>query len=120
MDISLSQFLGTNFVPSDAEVQQIKEYLISPTAELARLDIELEELKLRRQRVYTHIQGYKALISPARRLPREILEEIFICCLPSDHNAVMSVLEAPMNLGRICSLWRSIAYTTPRLWSSLH
>jgi hypothetical protein len=32
----------------------------------------------------------------------------------------MSLKEAPLLLGRICSSWRKIVLCTPRLWSSLH
>ncbi|KAJ7762580.1 hypothetical protein B0H16DRAFT_1529275 [Mycena metata] len=32
----------------------------------------------------------------------------------------MSAAEAPVLLGRICSSWRAISLTTPRLWSRLH
>ncbi|KAJ7437760.1 hypothetical protein FB451DRAFT_1305128 [Mycena latifolia] len=32
----------------------------------------------------------------------------------------MSAVEAPVLLGRICSSWRSISLSTPRLWSKLH
>lgn len=32
----------------------------------------------------------------------------------------MSASEPPLLLGRVCSRWRSLAYHTPRLWSTLH
>ncbi|KAJ7252120.1 hypothetical protein B0H12DRAFT_1118589 [Mycena haematopus] len=32
----------------------------------------------------------------------------------------MSATEAPVILGRICSSWRTISLSTPRLWSQLH
>ncbi|KAJ7017899.1 hypothetical protein C8F04DRAFT_1153793 [Mycena alexandri] len=32
----------------------------------------------------------------------------------------MSAREAPLLLGHICSVWRTIALSTPRLWSSIH
>ncbi|KAJ6586341.1 hypothetical protein DFH09DRAFT_977923, partial [Mycena vulgaris] len=61
-----------------------------------------------------------ALISPTRHLPLDILQEIFLACLPTHRNCVMSATEAPVLLGRICSSWRTISLSTPRLWSSLH
>ncbi|KAJ7646544.1 hypothetical protein FB45DRAFT_890731, partial [Roridomyces roridus] len=45
---------------------------------------------------------------------------IFVACLPTGRNAVMSALEAPLLVSRICSEWRAIALTTPSLWDSLH
>ncbi|KAF7376743.1 hypothetical protein MSAN_00091600 [Mycena sanguinolenta] len=62
----------------------------------------------------------KALISHPRRLPADIVQEIFIACLPTTRNAVMSTQEAPLLLCRICSAWRRIALSAPRLWASLH
>ncbi|KAJ7892808.1 hypothetical protein B0H14DRAFT_2685809, partial [Mycena olivaceomarginata] len=70
--------------------------------------------------IQAYIGSHKALISHPRRLPVDILREIFVACLPVDRNAVMSAQEAPLLLGRICSTWRSIVLTTPRLWASLH
>ncbi|KAF7330809.1 F-box domain-containing protein [Mycena venus] len=59
-------------------------------------------------------------MSPIRRLPFDIIEGIFAACLPTHRNCVMSAQEAPVILGRICSSWRNISLSTPRLWSRLH
>ncbi|KAF7362461.1 hypothetical protein MVEN_00593700 [Mycena venus] len=61
-----------------------------------------------------------ALISPARKLHLDILQSIFVACLPTHRNCVMSATEAPVLLGHICSSWRSISLSTPRLWTRLH
>ncbi|KAF7373588.1 hypothetical protein MSAN_00569200 [Mycena sanguinolenta] len=55
-----------------------------------------------------------------RRIPHDVLLEIFCACLPSEHNAVIDPAEAPLILGRICKHWRSVAYSAPILWSTLH
>ncbi|KAK7018877.1 hypothetical protein R3P38DRAFT_2978825, partial [Favolaschia claudopus] len=59
-------------------------------------------------------------MSPMRRVPLDILEQIFIACLPAHRNCVMSAQEAPVLLGRVCSSWRALAFSAPRLWSLLH
>ncbi|KAF9007877.1 hypothetical protein BDQ17DRAFT_175652 [Cyathus striatus] len=46
--------------------------------------------------------------------------EIFLACLPADRNPCMSVTDAPLLLTRVCSSWRSIAHSTPRLWAAIH
>ncbi|KAF8208301.1 hypothetical protein K438DRAFT_1755001 [Mycena galopus ATCC 62051] len=43
-----------------------------------------------------------------------------MACIPTHRNCVMSATEAPVILGRICSSWRTISLSTPRLWSRLH
>lgn len=87
--------------------------LPAPEAQLSRMSNEIGDL-------VQHIDQHRALTSPIRRIPQEILQEIFIHCLPTDHNAIMSAHEAPLMLGRICSSWRSISISMPRLWTTVH
>ncbi|KAJ7762531.1 hypothetical protein B0H16DRAFT_1883986 [Mycena metata] len=119
--------LDTNYCPTDAEVLEIKSLLVEPTRRLKNLDDEIADLqkaidKLQEERdsVESFVDGHKALISPARQLPLDLIQEIFVACLPTHRNCVMSASEAPVLLGRICSLWRAISLSTPRLWSKLH
>ncbi|KAJ6456411.1 hypothetical protein C8R45DRAFT_1082120 [Mycena sanguinolenta] len=119
--------LGTNYCPSDDEVLEIKALLVEPTLQLKGLDDEITKLRQaidklgqERSRVATYVDAHKALISPVRRLPLDIIQELFVACLPAHRNCVMSASEAPVLLGRICSAWRTISLSTPRLWSRLH
>ncbi|KAK6980738.1 hypothetical protein R3P38DRAFT_3411136 [Favolaschia claudopus] len=115
------QHINTNYVPTDTEVADIRAHLEPHEAELLRLESLIEQLTLQRNRVREYILPHRALISHPRRLPAEILEEIFIQCLPTGtRRSAMSAMEAPLLLGRICSSWRSIAFGMPRLWTSLH
>ncbi|KAJ7441730.1 hypothetical protein FB451DRAFT_1150497 [Mycena latifolia] len=119
--------LGTNYCPQDDELAQIQTLLIEPTLRLKRLDDEIAELqraldKLAEERagLSAFVKAHRALLSPVRRLPLDIIQEIFIACLPTHRNCVMSAEEAPVLLGRICSSWRTISLSTPRLWCRLH
>ncbi|KAF7357912.1 hypothetical protein MVEN_00837600 [Mycena venus] len=105
----------------------IEALLIGPSQRLKHLDDEiavmrkaLDKLSEERDALSAYVEGHKALMSPIRRLPLDILEEIFGACLPTNRNCVMSAEEAPVILGRICSSWRAISLATPRLWSRLH
>ncbi|KAJ7646476.1 hypothetical protein FB45DRAFT_712843, partial [Roridomyces roridus] len=49
------------------------------------------------------VDSHTALVSYPRRLPVDIVREIFVACLPAHRNAVMSAQEAPLLLSRICS-----------------
>ncbi|KAK7001449.1 hypothetical protein R3P38DRAFT_3049181, partial [Favolaschia claudopus] len=80
----------------------------------------IEKLEETRRELSTYVDAHKALISPIRRMPPDILSEIFIACLPTHRNCVMSATEPPVLLGRVCSSWRALSMETPRLWSSLH
>ncbi|KAJ6594623.1 hypothetical protein B0H19DRAFT_1247284 [Mycena capillaripes] len=103
--------LGTNYCPNDKELEEIKGILAEPTLRLKQLDEEIadlqkaiEKLTEERESLGAYVAAHKALISPVRRLPLDIIQEIFIACLPTYRNCVMSTSEPPVFLGRICSL----------------
>ncbi|KAJ2934216.1 hypothetical protein H1R20_g2908, partial [Candolleomyces eurysporus] len=119
--------LGTNYVPSDPDVTQIRQLLTRPKARVDEVDKEikritdlLENLQRERQVYSTYINQHEAILSPIRRIPTEILQCIFLRCLPTKHNAVMSSLQAPVLLTHVCRDWRAAALKMPRLWASLH
>ncbi|KAJ7441747.1 hypothetical protein FB451DRAFT_1414540 [Mycena latifolia] len=99
--------LGTNYCPQDEEISQIQTLLVEPTLRLKCLDDEIAVLQ-------------KALDKLAEERAGISAYEIFTACLPTHRNCAMSAVEAPVLLGRICSSWRSISLSTPRLWSWLH
>ncbi|KAK6977527.1 hypothetical protein R3P38DRAFT_3123449 [Favolaschia claudopus] len=119
-DSPFYEYMNTNYIPTDSQIIEIRTHLIPHEAELARIESLLADLTAQRARVKSYIAPHKALISCPRRLPGELVEQIFVDCLPTTHNAVMSVREPPLLLGRICSGWRSIALSAPKLWNSLH
>ncbi|KAJ6585408.1 hypothetical protein B0H19DRAFT_926198, partial [Mycena capillaripes] len=95
--------------------------------ELARLDAQiddmqavLDQLRAKRGALKEEIGAHKALVSPMRFIPQDVLQEIFTSCLPTKHNALIDPRCAPLLLGFICRNWRKVAHSTPRLWSSLH
>ncbi|KAJ7091704.1 hypothetical protein C8R43DRAFT_1115080 [Mycena crocata] len=120
MESPFSQYLNTNYAPGDSEVHLIRTHLSSHIQELARLDMLIRDLTSQRDLLNAYIDDHKALISPARRIPPDIVQEIFLACLPTGHNAVMASTEAPLLLCQICSAWRIVALSTPLLWASLH
>ncbi|TFK42137.1 hypothetical protein BDQ12DRAFT_353869 [Crucibulum laeve] len=119
--------LHTNYVPSDREIPQIKKLLIKPQMEILALEKEIQrvqgllnDLLLKHDALQGTLKAHEALISIPRRLPLDILQEIFLHCLPTDRNAVMDCKDAPLLLGRVRSNWRTTVYATPQLWSSIH
>ncbi|KAJ6561721.1 hypothetical protein B0H19DRAFT_902303, partial [Mycena capillaripes] len=90
------------------------------TAEIERLQALISQLTEKRDHLNDFIDPHLALISPARRLPPDVVAGIFIACLPSDRHAIMSSAEAPHLLCHVCSGWRKLALLTHRLWASLH
>ncbi|EKM75403.1 hypothetical protein AGABI1DRAFT_46506, partial [Agaricus bisporus var. burnettii JB137-S8] len=88
--------------------------------EIARLQDRLVLLCQKKRDTAKFIEAHEGLLSPIRRLIPEILQEIFWLCLPVAHNSVLSAEEAPLLLGQVCHRWRQVAYSTPKLWCSLH
>ncbi|KAJ7042867.1 hypothetical protein C8F04DRAFT_1075033 [Mycena alexandri] len=64
--------------------------------------------------------GRLARVYPVQTLPPEILAEIFVNFLPPyPEFPPLSGLLSPLLLCRICQQWRTIALSTPALWSSI-
>ncbi|KIL67321.1 hypothetical protein M378DRAFT_159736 [Amanita muscaria Koide BX008] len=56
---------------------------------------------------------------PFHRLPREIIAEIFVLCVPDIEDVFKSKDAAPLLLCNVSSSWRSLAFGIPRLWNEL-
>lgn len=63
--------------------------------------------------------------SPISKLPREVLAEIFVQCLPEVElwpritSIATSKDVAPLLLCNVCSAWRAFAHSIPGLWQTL-
>lgn len=67
-----------------------------------------------------HVGKQDSRVVPVQRCPPEILSEIFLFCLANSFEMeVCSDESAPLLLGQICSHWRKVAVSTPRLWTSM-
>jgi hypothetical protein len=89
-------------------------------SETARLHERLVVLRQRKKNMEYFIKVHQGLLSPIRRVPPDVLQEIFWRCLPTAHNSVLSFKQAPLVFGLVCRRWRQVAYSTPKLWTSLH
>jgi len=119
--------LQNNDIPSESTIQELTESLKEPLNELQEIDIEIERLcalvenlKIKRQSIQEIVDVHNTILSPVRRLPIDVLHEIFFRCLPTHRNPIMKSSEAPVLLTRICSSWRAIALSSPRIWSKIH
>lgn len=127
MESPFRHVLFTNHIPSVSEATRIRAWCKKPASELAQLNGEVFKLEaalasLTRQRdeLRDLVDAHRALLSPIRQVPPEILQHIFVLCLPSNGNPRMHHSEAPLLLGRICSRWRKVVMGTAELWASIH
>ncbi|KAL0568736.1 hypothetical protein V5O48_013245 [Marasmius crinis-equi] len=118
-DSPCPHILGTNYKPTTTESATIHRFLEAPKAELSSIQEKLAKLQARSDQLELLIDQHRALTSPMRRMPNDILREIFVRCLPIDALPARDLLEAPLLLTTICRLWREVAITTPTLWNSI-
>ncbi|KAJ6506070.1 hypothetical protein DFH09DRAFT_1375142 [Mycena vulgaris] len=90
---SFTSKLTTNYCPQEEEIAEIQSLLVEPAVRWKRLDDEINELQKalekltdERDRFSAHVDAHRALISPARRLPLDIIQEIFTACIPMHRN----------------------------------
>ena len=107
--------LGGNQIASTSETLVIYDTIAAAEADISQIDDEatrlqaiLDGLACKRAAIHRHAQVHRALIAPVRRLPPEVLSEIFLQCRetkPIDtslsyHYAKLD--KAPFLLGSVC------------------
>ncbi|KAF7319588.1 F-box domain-containing protein [Mycena chlorophos] len=120
----LHRLLASNEVPTTSEERTLRAVLEDHRAHAAALTIQIDhqlsilrELTEKRDEVNEAIHGINTALAPVRRLPAEVLGEVFLWALKSYHP--QGGTRAPWYLGQVCRSWRSIALYLPRLWSKV-
>ncbi|KAK0199585.1 hypothetical protein DFS33DRAFT_1363403 [Desarmillaria ectypa] len=120
----LFQKLREGYSLAESEVEsisgvhsQIVKEVSAYYAEIRRLLRTLEKLHRDYDRLSIYAEHYGALLSPVRRLPYDILLQIFkdVCAEPYN-------IHPPRNsliLGLVCKRWRDITLDSPSLWSTI-
>ncbi|KAJ7579877.1 hypothetical protein C8J56DRAFT_963731 [Mycena floridula] len=78
------------------------------------LDLMHEEKQVLRRSIYTR----KALLTPARQLPYDIIK-ILLLAMPEGSWNPLKTQAFPWVASRISKIWRDASTATPQLWSSL-
>ncbi|KAJ6589140.1 hypothetical protein B0H19DRAFT_1248698 [Mycena capillaripes] len=110
--------------PSDAEI------LADLRARLVELNLGISHLRgplLRPNRMIEERYAIRRALDsivfyPILTVPPEIMEEIFLFCLPDDSRCdpiMPDPAAAPLVLLNVCRKWREIALSAPRLWCSI-
>jgi hypothetical protein len=128
----------SNEILPEVERQHVRAALRDATLELGNIDakmgqlvVQLAELSRKRAKHLAHIDTLRCAIAPHKYLPPEIIARIFVFCLdPTSEEAIIISrniidephhfpLRIPWTLGHVCSRWRRIALSEPRLWNSI-
>jgi hypothetical protein len=119
LDPILTELLRNNELPSESKLQETMQLRSQANEDLSHIDTEIQRLMAKREQVQRSLDVYNTILSPARRLLPDILQEIFYHCIGRTY-PILSATEAPMVLTRVCSPWRSVALSSPRIWTRLH
>ncbi|KAJ7617649.1 hypothetical protein DFH06DRAFT_1483478 [Mycena polygramma] len=130
----LRAHLRSNFLPSS----ETGSVLPSFVSDITRYDTEIEVLQAalgrlisERDRLTEYSAAYHSLFSPVRRLPTEILVEIFTLCSPPPVSFSDVRRRAPpdaldrtaqshlLRLAQVCHNWYETVMHTPSLWSTI-
>ncbi|KAF5383919.1 hypothetical protein D9757_007425 [Collybiopsis confluens] len=130
---SMAYLLRTNEAPVNANLLQI--HRIEAESTLSVLDQQLDEINAKvvafsakRDEIVSSIQFYRDVLHPIRRVPPDVLLEIFFYCMESfdiaDPDSCRKVhslnpKQGPWYLGQVCQCWRRIVLGCARLWSSI-
>lgn len=115
----------TNAILTATEHQIIVGRLATAEIALLRLDFHplqgtsSDALALMHLKISFQINLYKVALAPHKRLPLEIIRQIFLYCTPCPVALPPRRSEAPMLLCRVCSAWRTLALHTPELWRDI-
>ncbi|KAL0950513.1 hypothetical protein HGRIS_007322 [Hohenbuehelia grisea] len=118
--------LTNNAPPNPQNASILRQELSAASKDLEAIDIEvpqllaaLKALHTRRTHLAGYVKRYQSVISPIRRLPAEILSEIFLLCRKGQRANILDTTQFPWPLTRVCSAWRSVAISTPGLWNTI-
>ncbi|KAJ7777054.1 hypothetical protein B0H16DRAFT_947202 [Mycena metata] len=123
--------LNSNVAALDSDVDIIRERVFVIDTRLTNIKnaiARLEQTKKQLEEEYASVLNLrtrtKAILSPLRRIPSEILSEIFSWTLPGAQDLLrrhqkMCITTSPWVLTHISNRWRSVAISDPSLWSLL-
>uniref|UniRef100_A0A0W0FRZ7 F-box domain-containing protein n=1 Tax=Moniliophthora roreri TaxID=221103 RepID=A0A0W0FRZ7_MONRR len=121
--------------PSEDEMAQLKDVLQEENRQRQQLEEQITRLRqladtLEEEKLILEkrIGERRSWLAPVRRLPPEILENIFMLYSRSFSKYTLKVYQKhdrwqivapPLVLSQVSSFWRSIVISGPRMWSSM-
>ncbi|KAJ7888109.1 hypothetical protein B0H14DRAFT_1213709 [Mycena olivaceomarginata] len=115
----------SNNVPLDSEIPFIRGIVSDGQSQVVTLNSQIDNLRAaitrlsqKRDKIAKNICQHRAILSPVRRVPPELVCEILVLSLLSDDQEDPTN-NPPWHLGHICRLWRYYVSTYPALWSSI-
>ncbi|KAK7448072.1 hypothetical protein VKT23_013828 [Stygiomarasmius scandens] len=130
----VAELLRSNEPPLDAEVALLESLTADSQSKLANVKFliasteqTLAALREECARLEGTVSQQKTVLHPLRRLPSDVLAEIFTIvkqmdCDSTEHCSSQPHLtldKAPWSLSYVCSRWRSLSLAMPLLWRNV-
>ena len=117
------ELLTSNDPPDEQQLGSIQDAVSHARTNIQLLDDAIAPLQRRILALQAKQASLQRFVDESaaihmRRLPIEILQEIFMLSVPH-YPTVTDYSVAPLLLGQVCRLWREVSRTTPMLWSVL-
>ncbi|KAL1673711.1 hypothetical protein EV122DRAFT_282737 [Schizophyllum commune] len=105
--------LRTYVEPSPVQIAAINEYTSLLKSKLRSLSPDDAST---RDRILAQLDIHRAILAPIRRLPKELLIDIFFRLA---EESPFRTLYVAVTLARVCAVWRAVAHGLSKLWSRL-
>ncbi|KAF7982254.1 hypothetical protein HWV62_29485 [Athelia sp. TMB] len=97
-------------------LSEIQQDLDGVDETISHIRTALQRLLTKRAVLQDYADAHQGVLSYMRRIPTEILSEIFIHTLPA-FPFELSAKDAPLLLERVCQRWKDVVRSTSLLWS---
>ncbi|KAJ6595112.1 hypothetical protein DFH09DRAFT_1357844 [Mycena vulgaris] len=123
-----THLLASNDVPLDAEVTTLRKLVVDEQVRVHALNAQIDSLRVatlaqlvqERTEILELDRGHESILSPVRRMPPELLCEIFVLLPPHTRRiGAEEIQQPPWYLGHICRVWRRAALSYPFLWNGI-
>ncbi|KAJ7349163.1 hypothetical protein DFH08DRAFT_864588 [Mycena albidolilacea] len=130
--------IARELMPTASETAAIREFVLETDAEIARRERDINRPRCEVVELRRRAEQHKAILAPIRRVPPEILAEIFLQLADIErfwgrsHNYYNdgeifekeyltrpSLRTAPLIFGQISRKWRAVALSIPSLWNRI-
>ncbi|RDB27452.1 hypothetical protein Hypma_004120 [Hypsizygus marmoreus] len=127
------RLLSTNDEPPDVEIPEIRRIIAYNQSDLAKIEARIAEVQDTlhslvecRNQKQRRLSLFRGIVSPIRRLPRDVLAQIFL--FTREWKTKRSMLDSPVGplhtrsplvVTHVCSEWRRVALSMPILWATI-
>nr|GAT50218.1 predicted protein [Mycena chlorophos] len=127
----IQDLLASNLPPLESDIPSIRQLETTLQSRIARIDEDIAALTARlgplltaRAALLQEHGTVSGVLSPLRRVPPELLSEIFKRATTAKSSSDDSIdsgtlCNAPWSLMHVSSWWREVARTTPALWTNI-